>query len=103
MKSITNLIKEIGLEDLICNSFDEAKNNNRRKNIVVLDDVDIYLTYKYHGEFGELACWVSDEFEEDERVYDSMIEWVKDIFYRKENEIDYCIFLGELMFDFKPY
>ena len=103
MKSIKNLIKEIGLEDLICNSFEEAENNNRRKNIVIIDDTDIYLTYKYHGEFGEFMCWVSDEFEEDESVYDSMVEWVKDIFYREENEIDYCIFFGKLMFDFKPY
>ena len=101
--SITKLIKEIGLGDLICTSFEEAKNNSRKKNLVVIDDADVYLTYKYRGTFGEFLCWVEDEFKEDATVYDSVLEWIKDIYYRPPDEIDRCIASDELITGFKPY
>ena len=103
MKSITKLIHEIGLGNLICTDFEEAKSNNRKMNIVIIGDSDIYLTYKLNGVFGEFVCWVEDEFKEDETVYDSMIECVKDIYYRTEEEIDDNAYNGRLIFDFKPY
>jgi hypothetical protein len=103
MKSITRLVYEIGLANLICTSFEEAENNGRKMNLVIIDDSDIYLTYKLNGVFGEFVCWVEDEFKEDETIYDSMIEYVKDIYYRTEEEIDDNAYNGRFIFDFKPY
>jgi hypothetical protein len=101
--SITKSIREIGLEDLICTSFEEAENNDRKKNLVIIDDSDIYLTYKYNGTFGEFLCWVEDELTEYVGAYTSMVEWVKDIYYREDDEIDRCIASNELVTGFKPY
>lgn len=103
MESITKLIESIGFEDLICGSFEEAKNNNRKKNLVIIDDSSIHLTYKLNGILGEFVCWVEDEFEEDETVYNAMIEWVKDIYSRTEKEIDLGLKARTFPFEFKPY
>lgn len=102
--SLTDLVKEAGLGEYICTSFEEAENNDRRKNIVIIGDSDIYLTYKTEdGSFGEFVCWVSDEFEEDESVFHSAIEWAKDVYYRTEEDIDKALEAGYFPFDFKPY
>ena len=42
MESITNLIGNIGFGDLVCDSFEAAKNNTRKKNLVIIDDSSIY-------------------------------------------------------------
>lgn len=101
--NLRNLAKVSGFEEIICTSFEEAKNNNRRKNIVIIDNTEIYLTYKYEGQFGEFVCWVEDEFKEDETVYSSVRNWIYDIYSRLEKDIDARVKSGAFPFDFKPY
>jgi len=103
VRTITALLRDANLGHLICTTFDEAQFNDRRKNIVIIEDSDIYLTYKLNGVFGEFVCWVDAEFEDDENVYDAVVEWAKDLFRREDGEIDACILLGSFPFDFKPY
>ena len=103
MRNITDMINGINMGRYVCTSFEEAENNNRKKNIVIIDNADIYLTYKYNGVFGEFVCWVFDEFEEDESVYDSMILWVEDIYGRTESEIDSDVLNDIIPLVFKPY
>lgn len=103
MRSIIDMINNIDMERYICTSFEEAESNSRKKNIVVIDNMDVYLTYKYDDVFGEFVCWVSDEFEEDESVYNAMILWVEDIYSRTESEIDNDILNDTFPLIFKPY
>lgn len=101
--NLTQLIKSIGLGQYICTSFEEAEQNDRRKNIVIIDNADVYLTYKYKNKFGEFICWVEDEFKEDPTVYDSVKNWVVDIFSQSEEQIDNALKANIFPFDFIPY
>lgn len=106
-KDFEKKIKEAGYGKYICHSFEEAEFNKRNKNIVILNDLrqhpDIYLTYKYNGQFGELVCWVEDEFKEDISVYDSALLWIKDLYSRTDKEIDKSIKDDSIPWDFKVY
>jgi len=84
---ITKIINDLGFTDLICTSFEEAQKNNRRKNIVVIENSDVYLTYKFEGVFGEFISWTEEEFQRDESVYNSLAEWVKFIYSKSDEEI----------------
>ena len=105
MKSITKLLYENGFGNLICSSFEEAEKNDRKKNLVVIDDTDIYLTYKLNGVFGEFICWVEEEFEINEDLYNTMLSWVEDIYGMDttEEEIEEYLAEGTFIFDFTPY
>lgn len=102
-RDLTQMIKNLGYGQYICTSFEEAEQNDRRKNIVIIDNADIYLTYKYKNKFGEFVCWVEDEFEEDPSVYDSVRNWVVDIFSQSEKQIDNALKASIFPFDFIPY
>ena len=102
-KSLISMVKFAGFEDLISVNFEEAKNNDRKRNIVIINDSDIYLTYKLNGIFGEFVCWVEDEFIEDETVYDAVLQWIGDIYSRTDARIEKDINNGRFPFDFKPY
>ena len=93
----------------IVNSFEEARNNDRKKNIVLLDD-GIYLTFKADTEenkdiFGELVSWVDDEFNEDEEVYYSAVNAIKELFSYSDDELNDKILNNDLVADltFTPY
>lgn len=109
---IIELLNEVGLKDLVTTSFKEAQDNNRRRNIVIIDDgskyFDIYLTYKRNGvELGEFICWVEDEFIEYEKensineLIHIAVNSAYDLYQRSDDELDSesCDFL----LDFKPY
>lgn len=100
-KSITNLLEKAGFKELICTSFEEARENDRKKNIVILDDADIYLTYKYNNKFGEFVSWPKEEFEIDSTVYEAVVQWAKTIYCR--DDIDRCIEHDNFFFKFEPY
>ncbi len=102
-KDITKLVQSTKFSNLICTSFEEAKHNDKKRNIVIIDNSDIYLTYKLNGVFGEFVCWVEDEFKEDFTVYHAMIEWIKDIYSRSDEEIENRLKDKSFPFDFTPY
>ena len=102
-QSLTSLVTDAGYGDFIAVSFEEAQRNQRRKNIVIIDDSEIYLSYKYNHVFGEFICWVADEFETDDTVYSAAIEWIKDIYSRTEKELDESILQNTLMTGFTTY
>ena len=102
-RDLTQMIKNLGYGQYVCTSFEEAEQNDRRKNIVIIDNADIYLTYKYKNKFGEFVCWMEDEFREDSSVYDSVGNWVVDIFSQSEKQIDNALKASIFPFDFIPY
>jgi len=69
-KSLLAIVASNGGASYICTSFEEAANNGRDRNIVIIDDGDIYFTCKKDGTFGELVCWVEDEFKEEPDLFD---------------------------------
>ena len=84
-------IKEMGFGHLVVSSHEEAKQNNRKKNIILIEDnelCDIYLTYKYQGEIGEFVCWVSDEFEGEPNLVDIILNAVEEFYSYSEKELD---------------
>ena len=91
MKNIRMIIENIGLGKYICTSFEEAAKNSRRKNIVIIENSDVYFTYIFNNMFGELCSWSSDEFEEDESLYDRIQDYAKNIYSRTVKEIDSLI------------
>lgn len=101
--TIREIVNKLGLSELICTSFDVARHNGRRKNIVIIGETDVYLTYKYNDKFGEFVCWVEDEFKEDASVYESLRGTLRDYYSLSEKEMDEKIERKEFFFDFKPY
>ncbi|ADL36071.1 hypothetical protein bpr_II132 (plasmid) [Butyrivibrio proteoclasticus B316] len=104
---LMEMLKKEGFGGFVVDSFDEAKNNSRKKNIVLLDD-GIYVTFKAKvGEknniFGELVCWVDDEFNEDESVYTSAVNAVIVLFTYSDEELDQHIADDDLVENFTPY
>lgn len=102
-QTIRRIVNSLDMTHLICTSFDEARNTGGRKHIVIIDETDVYLTYKYKGKFGEFVCWVGDEFKEDESVYESLRGALKDYYSLPEKEMDKKIEERAFFFDFKPY
>ena len=89
---------------LICNSFGEAVHNSRTKNIVIIDDTDIYLTYKKDGVFGELVSWNGDEISEDpDYMMKCITSWVYDVYSRSDKDIHRRIEDGSFPLNFEPY
>lgn len=103
-EKLLNMLKEEGFAGFVVNSFEEAQFNHRKKNIVLLDD-GIYLTFKAfeNNTFGELVCWVEDEFLEDENVYKSAINAVIDLYTYSDEELDEHIKNDDLIEIFTPY
>ena len=90
-QQILNGIKEMGFENLIVNSHEEAEHNDRKQNIVLIEDdglCDIYLTYKYQGELGEFVCWLSDEFEGEPDLVDIILNAIGEFYSYSEQELD---------------
>ncbi len=86
------ILQKKGFDGLVAFSFEEAKENERKKNIVLLDD-GIYLTFKADlGKdkpvFGEFASWNEDEFEEDPTVYGSVGKWLSVLYDDSADEIN---------------
>ena len=103
VQNIRKIVNSLDMSNLICTSFDVARNNGRRKNIVIIGETDVYLTYKYKDQFGEFVCWVEDEFNEDASVYESLRGALRDYYSLSEKEMDKKIERKEFFFDFKPY
>jgi len=101
--NLEELVVETEFQDLICRSFEEAAYNGRRKNIVIIDDTEIYLTYKYDDEFGEFVCWVEDEFLMEDNLPEIIKAAIIEIYSMDTREIDKRIEEGSFCFDWKPY
>lgn len=106
-EKLQKMIAEEGFDQYLVNSFEEAKNNNRKKNIVLLED-GIYLTFKADFDdkknvFGELVCWVDDEFAEDPSVYTSCINAIIDLYTYSNEELNQHIVDDDLIEIFTPY
>ncbi len=104
---LTQILLTNGFGGLIVSSFEEAKANDRKKNIVLLDD-GIYLTFKADlGQekpvFGEFACWNEDEFEEDPMVYACVANWVADLYDDSDEGLNHRINDEANMLGFTPY
>ncbi len=106
-EKLSKLLKEEKLDGFIVDSFENAKANNRRKNIVLMED-GIYYTFKADIDgktdvFGELVCWVEDEFKEDPSVYVSAINAAIDLFIYTDEELNQHIVDDDLIEIFTPY
>ena len=104
---LMKMIKREGFGGFVVDSFEEAKNNRRKKNIVLLED-GIYLTFKADIDgktnvFGELVCWVDDEFNEDPKVYTSAINTVIDLYTYSDEDLNQHIIDDDLIEIFTPY
>ena len=104
---LTEMLDQEGMKKYVVDSFEAAKNNKRRKNIVLTDE-GIYLTFKANVEgktnvFGELACWVDDEFKEDPSVYDNAINAVIDLYTYSDKELNKHIVNDDLIEIFTAY
>ena len=103
-KALEEAIRNTEFGQYICHSLEEAEFNNRKKNIVIMNDLrkhpDVYLTYKHEGKFGEFVCWVEDEFEEDPNIYQSVLRWIEDVYSRTDEKISENISLGRFPWDF---
>lgn len=99
-QALLNQIQEAGFEEYVVSSYEEAQANTRKKNIVLVpednEQCDVYLTYKYQNQFGELACWVSDEFEEDEELVSIVAHAIQFLYSSSEDAIDQLIANHEL-------
>lgn len=91
-QQILNGINEMGFENLLVASHEEAERNSRKRNIVLMEEADglcdIYLTYKYQGQFGEFVCWVSDEFETEPDLVDIILNAVHEFYSYSDQELD---------------
>lgn len=102
--SLIEIVKDLGYGDLICTSFEEAENNNRKKNIVIIDDTEIYLTYKFNGDFGEFTSWTSDEYDSPEDIQECGIPyWIEEIYSMDEADIDEAVLHIDFHFEFSKY
>ena len=89
---------------LVCNSFSEAEHSRRTKNIVIIDDADIYLTYKYNDTFGEFTSWTEEEIQEDPVYMTTCItNWIHDIYSRSDKEICRRLEDGTFPLNFESY
>ena len=99
------VLKNMRTQDfsLVRPSFESAKDNAARQNIVLLDD-GIYLTFKANFpdeselQFGELACWVDDEVAEDETVYDSIANAIGTFYSDIDDVLNERILSGKVSF-----
>lgn len=106
-EKLAEMLKDEGMYGFVVDSFDAARGNKRRKNIVLTDE-GIYLTFKadIDGEtnvFGELVCWVDDEFKEDPSVYVSAINAVIDLYTYSDEELNEHIVNDDLIEIFTAY
>lgn len=106
-KKLTEMLKDEGMYKYVVDSFDAARENKRRKNIVLTDE-GIYLTFKADIDgkknvFGELVCWVDDEFKEDPLVYVSTINAVIDLYTYSNKELNEHIVNDDLIEVFTEY
>lgn len=102
-RDLTKMIQNLGFKEYICTSFGEAEHNSRKKNIVIIDNAEIYLTYKYNGEFGEFLCWSEYELKESPAVYDAVGAWVLTIYGSDETRIDADVKHNCFPCPFTPY
>ena len=107
-QQILNGINEMGFGSLIVNSHEEAEANNRKKNIVLIEEenglCDIYLTYKYQGESGEFVCWVSDEFEGEPDLVHIILNAVHEFYSYTDEKLDQDLIPNErLVPGWNPY
>ena len=100
-EKLLNIIKKHE-EIIVVDSFEKAKMDKHRK-VVVFTGTDIYFTYKHHGNvFGELVCWVEDEFE-DKTTY-IVVDKYLDEFSNTTNEVfDKRIDEDSILENFIPY
>lgn len=91
-----------GFGEYVCHSLEEAKLNDRRKNIVVTSSGVVYLTYKYKGEFGDFAC-LDEHFYPKESIPTLAICWARSIFRKTDEQIDREIENGRFMFPFTSH
>ena len=104
---LVDKLSDAGLENLIVNSFEEAKENDRRKNIVLIDG-DIYLTFKANIDceekvFGEFVSWSEDEFLEDSSVYQTAVSAAVELFSQSDDMLDKHIADNDLIETFTRY
>lgn len=97
------VLERLGVTHLICHSFSEAENNDRKENIVLLSEARVHFTYKYeyqrngewYKEFGELLSFVPEEFED---YPESTINEIEDFvtnYYKIPGAIDNMLFNDE--------
>lgn len=86
-RNLTDEIKKLGFGNLICTSFEEARENERKKNIVIIDNAEIYLTFKYNDKFGELVSWGEDELSGGELILETVLNVTKEIYSLSDDEI----------------
>lgn len=103
--SLTEAILKFGVKNdigaiksILCTSFEEAKNSNYLKNIVIIDDADIYLTYKYNGQFGEIVSWTEDEYKEDLDLVNTILNHIKDFVLKSNLNTNRSIEDGQIPF-----
>lgn len=104
---LVSLIWQENLGEYIVDSFEAARDNDRRKNIVLLDD-GIYLTFKADVDdrtnvFGELICWVDDEFNEDPEIYAVAANAAHEMFSYTDEELNAHIINNDIVWNFVPY
>lgn len=99
-QALLNQIQEAGFGEYVVSSYEEAQANTRKKNIVLVQEehgqCSVYLTYKYQNQFGELVCWVSDEFEEEEDLVSIVANAIQVLYSSSEDTIDQLIANHEL-------
>ena len=92
-KSLLAIVASNGGALYICTSFGEAERNSRDRNIVIIDDADIYFTCKRDGVFGGLVCWAGDEFKEDPDLYDVvenyLAQYLDDRWFIPEKDVSF--------------
>lgn len=87
----------------VVNNFDDAKTSNARK-VIVFTGTDVYFTYKHNGKtFGELVCWVEDEFDADDSVYGTVENYINEYLAIADAELDKGIDENSIIENFTPY
>lgn len=87
-------IQEMGFGELLVSSHEEANQNTRKRNIVLIPEdngsglCDIYLTYKYQDQLGEFVCWVSDEFDAEPNLVNIILSAVDEFYHYTDEELD---------------
>lgn len=102
-------LKRFDLYKYVVDSFDAARDNARRKNIVLNED-GIYVTFKANrgGKkpvFGELVCWVDDEFMEEGVGYicQTVLNAIRKLYGYTDAQLDKKIAADGLIERFTPY
>lgn len=92
-KSLLAIVASNGGASYICTSFEEAASNGRDRNIVIIDDGDIFFTCKKNGVFETTACWVKEEFKEYPDLYDAveayLAQYLDDRWFVPEKDVSF--------------